>query len=156
MQFQTYVNGGMVLVKTFKELRKSKGLTMGSLAELSGVSAKTVSVYEQEPPARPSRKVVGKLSEALKIKPEELMACIYPAKKGTGVRGSVTTEDNIMLEEMHVNRLVRLIDKELEELRYILLESVELTDDYPSIGKCMDMVAFDIELLSEIKGRFLE
>ena len=143
-------------MKTFKELRKSKGLTMGSLAELSGVSAKTVSVYEQEPPARPSRKVVGKLSEALKIKPEELMACIYPAKKGTGVRGSVTTEDNIMLEEMHVNRLVRLIDKELEELRYILLESVELADDYPSIGKCMDMVAFDIELLSEIKGRFLE
>jgi transcriptional regulator with XRE-family HTH domain len=156
MQFQTYLNGGMVLMKTFKELRKSKGLTMGSLAELSGVSAKTVSVYEQEPPARPSRKVVGKLSEALKIKPEELMACIYPAKKGTGVRGNVTTEDNIMLEEMHVNRLVRLIDKELEELRYILLESVELTDDYPSIGKCMDMVAFDIELLSEIKGRFLE
>lgn len=143
-------------MKTFKELRKSKGLTMGSLAELSGVSAKTVSVYEQEPPARPSRKVVGKLSEALKIKPEELMACIYPAKKGAGTRGNVTTEDNIMLEEMHVNRLVRLIDKELEELRYILLESVELTDDYPSIGKCMDMVAFDIELLSEIKGRFQE
>jgi transcriptional regulator with XRE-family HTH domain len=146
----------MVLVKTFKELRKSKGLTMGRLAELSGVSAKTVSVYEQEPPARPSRKVVGKLSGALKINPEELMACIYPAKKGAGVRGGGTTEDNIMLEEMHVNRLIRLIDKELEELRYILLEGVELTEDYPSISKCMDMVASDIELLSEIKGRFLE
>jgi hypothetical protein len=61
-----------------------------------------------------------------------------------------------MLEEMHVNRLIRLIDKELEELRYILLEGVELTEDYPSISKCMDMVASDIELLSEIKGRFLE
>jgi transcriptional regulator with XRE-family HTH domain len=146
----------MVRVKTFKELRKSKGLTMGSLAELSGVSAKTVSVYEQEPPARPSRKVVGKLSEALKINPEELMACIYPvSKKGAGVRGHETTEDNILLEDMHVNRLVRLIDKELEELRYILLEGVELTDDYPSIGTCMDMVASDIELLFQIKGRFL-
>ena len=143
-------------MKTFKELRKSKGLTMGSLAELSGVSAKTVSVYEQEPPARPSRKVVGKLSEALKINPEELMACMYPTKKGAGVRGGETTEGNIMLEEMHVNRLVRLIDKELEELRYILLEGIELTEDYPSISKCMDMVGSDIELLSEIKGRFLE
>jgi transcriptional regulator with XRE-family HTH domain len=146
----------MVLVKTFKELRKSKGLTMGRLAELSGVSAKTVSVYEQEPPARPSRKVVGKLSGALKINPDELMACIYPSKKGAGVRGHETTEDNIMLEERHVNRLIRLIDKELEELRYILLESVELTEDYPSISKCMDMIGSDIELLSEIKGRFLE
>jgi len=146
----------MVLVKTFKELRKSKGLTMGRLAELSGVSAKTVSVYEQEPPARPSRKVVGKLSEALKINPEDLMACMYPTKKGAGVRGGETTEGNIMLEEIHVNRLIRLIDKELEELRYILLEGVELTEDYPSIGKCMDMVGSDIELLSEIKDRFLE
>jgi transcriptional regulator with XRE-family HTH domain len=146
----------VVLVKTFKELRKSKGLTMGALAELSGVSAKTVSVYEQEPPARPSKKVVGKLSVALKIKTEELMACMYPSKKGAGVRGGEITEGNIMLEEMHVNRLVRLIDKELEELRYILLEGVELTEDYPSIGKCMDMVGSDIELLSEIKGRFLE
>jgi len=142
-------------VKTFKELRKAKGLTMGALADLSGVSAKTVSVYEQEPPARPSRKVVGKLSEALKVKPEELMACIYPAKKGAGAQGGEFSEDNIMLEEMHVNRLVRLIDKELEELRYILLEGIELTEDYPSIGKCMDMVGSDIELLSEIKGRFL-
>jgi hypothetical protein len=61
-----------------------------------------------------------------------------------------------MLEEIHVNRLIRLIDKELEELRYILLEGVELTEDYPSIGKCMDMVGSDIELLSEIKDRFLE
>jgi transcriptional regulator with XRE-family HTH domain len=144
----------MVLVKTFKELRKSKGLTMGRLAELSGVSAKTVSVYEQEPPARPSKKVVGKLSEALKIKPEELMACIYPSKKGAGARGGAD-EGNIMLEEIHVNRLVRLIDKELEELRYVLLEGVELAEDYPSITKCMDMVGSDMELLSEIKGRFL-
>jgi transcriptional regulator with XRE-family HTH domain len=146
----------MVLVKTFKELRKAKGLTMGRLAELSGVSAKTVSVYEQEPPARPSKKVVGKLSEALKIKPEELMACIYPSKKRSGAQGGNAADGNIMLEEMHVNRLVRLIDKELEELRYILLEGVELIEDYPSIGKCMDMVGSDIELLTEIKGRFLE
>ena len=142
-------------MKTFKELRKLKGLTMGRLAELSGVSAKTVSVYEQEPPARPSRKVLGKLSNALKISPEELMAYIYPPKKRTGERGGESTEGGIMLEEIHVNRLLRLIDKELEELRYVLLEGVELTEDYPAISRCMELVSSDIELLSELKGLFL-
>jgi len=142
-------------VKTFKELRKLKGLTMCKLAELSGVSAKTVSVYEQEPPARPSRKVMGKLSDALQISPEELMDAIYPSKKRSGTRDSEGPDGNIMLDEIQVNRLLRLIDKELEELRYILLEGVELTDDYPAVGRCMDMVSSDIELLSDIKGRFL-
>jgi hypothetical protein len=60
-----------------------------------------------------------------------------------------------MLEEIHVNRLLRLIDKELEELRYVLLEGVELTEDYPAISRCMEMVGSDIELLSELKSRFL-
>ena len=128
---------------------------MGRLAELSGVSAKTVSVYEQEPPARPSRKVLGKLSHALKISQEELMAYIYPPKRRTGERGGENTAGGIMLEEIHVNRLLRLIDKELEELRYVLLEGIELTEDYPAISRCMELVSSDIELLSELKGRFL-
>jgi len=143
-------------VKTFKELRKSKGLTMGRLAELSGVSAKTVSVYEQEPPARPSRKVLGKLAEALKVDTDELTACIYPGRKRSGARGRQDIDGNIMLEEIHVNRLLRLIDKELDELRYVLLDGAELSEDYPAVGKCMDMVASDMELLAEVKDRFLE
>lgn len=143
-------------MKTFKELRKSRGLTMGKLAGLSGVSAKTVSVYEQEPPARPSRKVLGKLAEALKVTPEELMTCMYPDKKRSGAKGRENAQGSIMLEEIHVNRLLRLIDKELDELRYMLLDSVELTEDYPAVGRCMDMVGSDIDLLSEIKCRFLE
>lgn len=143
-------------MKTFKELRKSKGLTMGRLAELSGVSAKTVSVYEQEPPARPSRKVLGKLAEALKVDTDELTACIYPGRKRSGARGRQDIDGNIMLEEIHVNRLLRLIDKELDELRYVLLDGAELSEDYPAVGKCMDMVASDMELLAEVKGRFLE
>jgi transcriptional regulator with XRE-family HTH domain len=49
---------------TFKELRKSKGLTMGKLAEKSGVSAKTISLYEQSPPSRPGKKVMSKISGA--------------------------------------------------------------------------------------------
>jgi transcriptional regulator with XRE-family HTH domain len=128
---------------------------MGKLAELSGVSAKTVSVYEQDPPPRPSRKAIGKLSEALRISPEELMTYIYPSKKRTRARDNDMLQGNIMLDEIHVNRLLRLIDKELEELRYVLLEGVELTDDYPAVGRCIDLVSSDIELLSEIKGRFL-
>lgn len=129
---------------------------MGNLAGLSGVSAKTVSVYEQEPPARPSRKVIGKLAESLKVSPEELMACMYPDRKRSGAKSRDNASGSIVLEEIHVNRLLRLIDKELEELRYMLLETVELTEDYPAVGRCMDMVGSDMDLLSEIKSRFLE
>lgn len=146
----------MVLVKTFKDLRKSKGLTMGALAQLSGVSAKTVSVYEQEPPARPSKKVVSKIAAALKVSQEELMAHMYPSSKRTGSRLGQAQGGSIMLEEIHVNRIVRLVDKELEELRYVLMEGAELSEDYPALGRCMEMVESDIELLAEIKGRFLE
>ena len=38
---------------------------MSMLAELSGISAKTISLYEQAPPARPSKKVVGKLAQSM-------------------------------------------------------------------------------------------
>nr|HPL88421.1 helix-turn-helix transcriptional regulator [Deltaproteobacteria bacterium] len=40
-----------------RSIRKSKGLTMEQLANLSGVSSKTISLYEHTPPRRPSRKV---------------------------------------------------------------------------------------------------
>lgn len=142
-------------MKTFKELRKSKGLTMGKLAELSGVSAKTVSQYEQNPPGRPSRKVLGKISDALGIDTDELMASIYPSRKHAGTPDSLELEGTILLEEAHVNRLVRLIDKELEELRYILMDGTELADDYPALARYMDMINDDIDLLTEIKGCFL-
>jgi transcriptional regulator with XRE-family HTH domain len=61
------LKGGGSFVKTLKELRKSKGLTMGKLAELCGISAKTISLYEHSPQVRPSKKVVGKLSDAHNI-----------------------------------------------------------------------------------------
>ncbi len=51
---------------------------MGMLAELSGISAKTISLYEQAPPARPSKKVVGKLSDALKISLGDLSSSLSP------------------------------------------------------------------------------
>jgi transcriptional regulator with XRE-family HTH domain len=148
--------GGVLSVKTFKELRKSKGLTMGKLAELSGVSAKTVSQYEQSPPERPSRKVLGKISGALGIGTDELMEHVYPSRKRAGNRNEAVPEGTIMLDEAHVNRMVRLIDKELEELRYILMDGSELIDDYPALARCMDMINDDIDLLTEMKGRFLD
>jgi transcriptional regulator with XRE-family HTH domain len=148
--------GDVLPVKTFKEMRKSKGLTMGKLAELSGVSAKTVSQYEQSPPERPSRKVLGKISGALGIGTDELMEHVYPSKKPSGNHSEAVSEGTIMLEEAHVNRMVRLIDKELEELRYILMDSSELVDDYPALARCMDMINDDIDLLIEMKGRFLD
>ena len=40
---------------------------MGMLAELSGISAKTISLYEQAPPAWPSKKVVGKLALSMRV-----------------------------------------------------------------------------------------
>ncbi len=141
-------------MKTLKELRKSKGLTMGKLAELSGVSAKTVSQYEQDPPGRPSRKVLDKLSSALKVSADDLMACVYPAHKGPVARGDSEAAGTIMLEEEHVNRVLRLIDKELEDLRFTLMDGAELAGEYPSLARCMDMVSSDIELLVDIRGRF--
>ncbi|HPI93111.1 MAG TPA: helix-turn-helix transcriptional regulator [Deltaproteobacteria bacterium] len=142
-------------MKTFKELRKAKGLTMGKLAELSGVSAKTVSQYEQNPPGRPSRKVIGKISEALDMSMDELMAYVYPSRKRTDTDAKPGYDGTIMLEEAHVSRLIRLIDKELEELRYILMDGAELAEDYPALARCMDMINDDIDMLMEIKGCFL-
>jgi len=141
-------------VKTLKELRKTKGLTMGKLSELSGVSAKTISLYEQSPPVRPSKKVVGKLSEALEIGPDELLTYLSPAKKRARARVEEEPEGNIMLEENHVARLIRLLDKEIEELRYLLVDCADLSEEHPALGKCIDTVDADIDLLSEIKGRF--
>ena len=144
-------------VKTLKDLRKAKKLTMGRLAELSGVSAKTISQYEKNPPARPSRKALGKIAEALGIGVEELTACIYPSKSSpktssAGIEGEAGV---LMLDDAHVDRLLRLIDKKIEELRFILLDSAELAAEYPSLARYLTMVGEDIDLLLDIKGRFL-
>jgi transcriptional regulator with XRE-family HTH domain len=129
---------------------------MGKLAELSGVSAKTVSQYEQDPPGRPSRKVLDKISAALKVSTDELMACVYPALKGPGAQGATEAQGTIMLEEEHVNRVLRLIDKEIEELRFSLMDGAELAGEYPSLARCMDMISRDIDLLMDIRDRFGE
>jgi transcriptional regulator with XRE-family HTH domain len=145
------VGGGSV--KTLKELRKSKKLTMGKLAELSGVSAKTISQYEQSPPVRPSRKVVGKISDALAIDTQELLSYLSPQKRRKGAKDDEGS-DSIMLEDSHVIRLLRLLDKEMEELQYLMVDCANLAEDHPALSMCIDTVSADIALLTEIKGRF--
>ncbi len=139
---------------SLRELRKSKGLTMGKLAELSGVSAKTISLYEQSPPARPSRKALSRISDALGIGIDELRSTLFPEKKRTRGRISETYEENIQLDDIHVNRILRLLDKEIEELRYLLVDCGNLAEDHPELKMCMETVSADIEMLSRIKGRF--
>jgi transcriptional regulator with XRE-family HTH domain len=139
---------------TFKELRKSKGLTMGKLAEKCGVSAKTISLYEQSPPTRPGKKVLSKVSSALGISPEELKAILYPDKKRTKGRVSESTEEVNILNETHVIRLLRLLDKEIEELRYLMLDCANLAGEHPAMNICLDSVSSDIELLTKIKEQF--
>jgi transcriptional regulator with XRE-family HTH domain len=139
---------------SLRELRKSKGLTMGKLAELSGVSAKTISMYEQSPPSRPSRKALSKISDALGISIDELRATLFPEKKRSKGRVPEISEENILLDELHVNRILRLLDKEIEELRYLMVDCGNLAEDHPSLKRCMEAVGADIELLTQIKGRF--
>ena len=137
---------------TFKELRKSKGLTMGKLAEKSGVSAKTISLYEQSPPSRPGKKVMSKISGALGISTEELKSILYPEKKRPKGRSAEAPEDMNILNETHVVRLLRLLDKEVEELRYLMVDCANLVEEHPSMNICLDSVSSDIELLTMIKG----
>ena len=140
---------------TFKELRKSKGLTMGKLAEKSGVSAKTISQYEQSPPSRPGKKVLSKISGALGINPDELKSILYPDKKRAKGRPSQVIEETGVLDETHVIRIVRLLDKEIEELRYLLVDCANLASEHQSMNLCMDSVSADIEQLNSIKGILL-
>ena len=139
---------------TLKELRKSKGLTMGKLAELSGVSAKTISLYEQSPPSRPSKKALGKIAGALEVSADVLNSAISPDRKRSKGKGAEIQEESIMLEEIHVTRLLRLLDKEIEELRYLMVDCANLAEEHQALKNCVGSVSADIELLTQIKGRF--
>jgi transcriptional regulator with XRE-family HTH domain len=146
---------GRLITMTFKELRKSKGLTMGKLAKLSGVSAKTISQYEQAPPSRPGTKALSKISGALGVSSDELKVILYPdKKKAKGKTAVEIPEENIMLDVLQVNRLLRLIDKEIEELRYLMVDCANLADEHPAMNLCLDTVSADIELLNKIKTCF--
>jgi transcriptional regulator with XRE-family HTH domain len=126
---------------------------MEQLASASGVSSKTISLYEHTPPRRPSRKVVDKLSQALEISPDILLGSIgsktKPAKEALqGEHG-----ETIELEDFQVTRIMVLVEKELQGLHQMVIESASLAEDYPAVARSIEYLTYDIDLLNEIRQK---
>ncbi|MGC9323131.1 MAG: helix-turn-helix domain-containing protein [Desulfomonilia bacterium] len=143
-------------MKTLRELRKSRRLTMGKLASMSGVSAKTISLYEATPPKRPSRKVISKLAGALDVSPDELLGTIVQETRTKGSeKDMIQGEESIQLDEIHVSRILSLIDREVSELQQLMVDCAALCEDNPALARNIDYISADIDLLMSIKSRFL-
>ena len=136
-----------------RSIRKTRGLTMEQLATASGVSSKTISLYEHTPPRRPSRKVVDKLSQALDISPDVLLGTI--GSKAKPVKEAVQEEfgEAIELEDFHVTRIMVLVEKELQGLHQLVIESASLAEDYPAMERSIEYLTNDIDLLNEIRQK---
>lgn len=133
-----------------------KGLTMEQLAKQSGISSKTISLYELNPPGRPSQKVVQGLCRALEIGPDNLLELIGSIKgpaEGAGIHAP--HEDVMELTDVHISRILALIDKEILELQHLMTECASFTDDHPAMMKNIDYIAADIDLLVDMKNRLI-
>lgn len=135
-------------MKTIREIRKAKGLTLEALSKACGVSAKTILQYEHEAPKRPSRKVIEKLAKGLGLTPEEFMKIALAPANGADEAEAVE------LSEVHVTRVLGLLEKEIRELQLLLLDYAEMQEEHPALGQAMDYIEADINLLIEIKGFF--
>ena len=138
-----------------RSIRKSKGLTMEQLANLSGVSSKTISLYEHTPPRRPSRKVVDKLSQTLEISPDKLLDAIGAGGKAPAGIEQEGMEETIELNDAHVVRILGLIEKEVSELQHLMIESASLAGEHPALERSIEYLAGEIDLLTEIRQRFV-
>ena len=136
-----------------RNIRKSKGLTMEQLASLSGVSSKTISLYEHTPPKRPSRKVVEKLSQTLEIPSDKLLDAIGARGKASAGAEQEGAEEAIELNDAHVVRILGLIEKEVNELQRLMIESATLAGEHPALSRSVEYLAKDIDLLNEIRQR---
>jgi transcriptional regulator with XRE-family HTH domain len=127
---------------------------MEQLANKSGVSSKTISLYEQTPPKRPSRKVVGRLSQALDISPDILLEAI--GSKGRSKKGGLKEIFGMAIElsDIQVVRILGLVEKEIQDLQYLMIETASLADEHPSLARSVEYLAADIDLLTGIKQRF--
>lgn len=137
-------------MNSIKEMRKAKGLTLETLSKECGVSAKTILQYEHEPPKRPSRKVVDKLSQGLGISSEELLQIIQAPGHGAGTG----PQDVIELSDAHMTKVLSLVEKEIRELQLLLLEYADIQSQHPALATAMDYISADINLLTEIQGFF--
>lgn len=127
---------------------------MEQLANKSGVSSKTISLYEQTPPKRPSRKVVGRLSQALDISSDILLEAIGP--KGRSNRGGHKEifGTAIELSDVQAVRILGLVEKEIQDLQHLMIETASLADKHPSLARSVDYLAAEIDLLTGIKQGF--
>lgn len=126
---------------------------MEQLAAASGVSSKTISLYEHTPPRRPSRKVVDKLSQALDISPDVLLGTI--GSKAKPVKEAVREDlgETIELEDFQVARIMVLVEKEFQGLHQMLIESASLAEDYPAVARSIEYLTQDMDLLNEIRRK---
>jgi transcriptional regulator with XRE-family HTH domain len=141
-------------VSDLRSIRKSKGLTMEQLANKSGVSSKTISLYEQTPPLRPSKKVVGRLSQALGISPDILLEAI--GSKGRSKKGGLQEifGTAIELSDVQVVRILGLVEKEIQDLQNLMIETASLADKHPPLARSVEYIAADIDLLNGIRKVF--
>lgn len=126
---------------------------MEQLATASGVSSKTISLYEHTPPKRPSRKVVDKLSQALAISPDILLGTIGSKARPQKEAPLEEHEEAIELEDFHVARIMVLVEKELQELHQTVIEAAAVAEDYPAVARSIEYLTGDIDLLYEIRHK---
>jgi transcriptional regulator with XRE-family HTH domain len=126
---------------------------MEQLATASGVSSKTISLYEHTPPKRPSRKVVDKLSQALDIAPDILLGTIGSKTRPPKEVLQEEHEEAIELEDFHVARIMVLVEKELQELHHTVIEAASVADEHPAVARSIEYLAGDIDLLNEIRHK---
>ena len=136
-----------------RSIRKTRGLTMEQLASASGVSSKTISLYEHTPPKRPSRKVVDKLSQVLDISSDALLDTLGSGGKPGADPFPLDPGEAIELEDFEVARVMVLVEKELQGLHQLVIESASLADDWPAAAKSMEYLSGDIDLLIGIRRK---
>lgn len=132
------------------EIRKSKGLTMSRLSEISGISANTISTYEKNPPHRPSKKVLIKLSEALGEPVGVLIKQEKKAKRTIEQPSEAKKAINHALSRPEIEHLMLLVSNEIRNVQLLIIETADLAETHPVLNKSMGYFSDEIERLELI------
>lgn len=106
--------------RTIREIREDRGLTVEELARRSGISAKTILMYELRPPLRPQRRTIAGLARALDATPESICVSIGTQKMqpGGGIPG------NILIS------VLNLVDREIQTIQGDLMKLSTYADSH--------------------------
>jgi transcriptional regulator with XRE-family HTH domain len=119
------------------DARRSKGMTQAELAELTGVSRASISLYESGN-GHPSYKVLGKLSKALGVlfvQPEEVSGEMATVKhttelsKNSGASTELQSQlmqEQVAIQEKHIEQLqeqVKRLEAQVDLLVRIMGDS---------------------------------